>query len=63
MSSNENVAYVRAMLSAAVLGYVLRKATDEELFLAIRNPSQGRRYLGPRLSDSLSDVLLGKAEC
>lgn len=60
ISSNENVAYVRAVLSAGVLGYVLRKASEKELFLAIRNACQGRRFLDPRLSDSLTDVLLGK---
>lgn len=60
ISSNENVAYVRAMLSAGVLGYVLRKASDAELFLAIRSASQGRRYIDPRLSDSVADVLLGR---
>lgn len=60
ISSNENITYVRSLLTAGVLGYVLRKATDAELFLAIRNACQGRRYIDPRLSDSLADVLLGK---
>ena len=60
ISNNENVAYVRAMLSAGVLGYVLRKASDKELFLAIRSACQGRRFIDPRLSDSLADILLGR---
>lgn len=60
ISSNENITYVRSMLTAGVLGYVLRKASETELFLAIRNAQQGRRYIDPRLSDSLADVLLGK---
>ena len=60
ISSNENITYVRSMLNAGVLGYVLRKASDTELFLAIRNAHQGRRYIDPRLSDSLADVLLGR---
>jgi two-component system response regulator NreC len=60
ISSNENITYVRSLLTAGVLGYVLRKATEAELFLAIRNAHQGRRYIDPRLSDSLADVLLGK---
>ena len=60
ISSNENITYVRSMLTAGVLGYVLRKASDTELFLAIRNAFQGRRFIDPRLSDSLADVLLGK---
>jgi len=61
ISSNENITYVRSMLNAGVLGYVLRKASDTELFLAIRNAYQGRRYIDPRLSDSLADVLLGRS--
>lgn len=60
ISSNENITYVRSMLNAGVLGYVLRKASDTELFLAVRNAQQGRRYIDPRLSDSLADVLLGR---
>lgn len=60
ISSNENITYVRSMLTAGVLGYVLRKASDSELFLAIRNACQGRRFIDPRLSDSLADVLMGK---
>lgn len=61
ISSNESVAYVRAMLSAGVLGYVLRKASETELSLAIRSAYQGRRFIDPRLSDSLADVLLGRS--
>ena len=60
ISSNENITYVRSMLTAGVLGYVLRKADHPELFLAIRNAYQGRRFIDPRLSDSLADVLLGR---
>ena len=60
ISCNENVAYVRAVLAAGVLGYILRKASDTELFLAIRNAYQGRCYIDPRLSDSFADILLGR---
>ncbi len=60
ISSNENITYVRSMLTAGVLGYVLRKASDAELFLAIRNACQGHRFIDPRLSDSLADVLLNR---
>jgi two-component system response regulator NreC len=61
ISSNENLTYVRSMLNSGVLGYVLRKASETELFLAIRNAHQGRRYIDPRLSDALTDVLLGRS--
>lgn len=60
ISSNENITYIRSMLNAGVLGYVLRKASDTELFLAVRSAHQGRRFIDPRLSDSLADVLLGR---
>lgn len=61
ISSNENLTYVRSMLNSGVLGYVLRKASETELFLAIRNAHLGRRYIDPRLSDSLADVLMGRS--
>jgi DNA-binding NarL/FixJ family response regulator len=60
IGNNENVAYVRAVLAAGVLGYVLRKASENDLFLAIRSACQGRRFIDPLLSDSLADVLLGR---
>jgi two-component system, NarL family, response regulator NreC len=59
ISSNENITYVRSMLTVGVRGYVLRTADATELFLAIRNAYQGRRFIDPRLSDSLADLLLG----
>lgn len=57
---NENLAYARATLSAGVLGCVLRKASDAELFLAIGSAYWSHRYIDPRLSDSLADVLLAR---
>jgi two-component system, NarL family, response regulator NreC len=48
------------MLNAGVLGFVLRKASETELFLAIRFACEGRRFIDPRLSDSLADLLLGR---
>jgi two-component system response regulator NreC len=47
------------MFAAGVLGYVLRKASETELFASLRSAYHGRRYLDPRLSDSLADLLLG----
>src|SRR5437588_12092218 len=35
--TNENLAYARSMFSLGALGYVLRKASDKELFEAIRS--------------------------
>lgn len=58
ISANENVAYVRSLLAAGVLGYVLRDASEQELFSAIRSASQGRYFIDPQLSDGLADVLM-----
>ena len=41
-------------------GYVLRSARNDELYEAIRIVRRGRRYLDPRLSDSITDLLLGR---
>lgn len=41
MCANENVGYVRSMVAAGVLGYVLRSASEEELFSAIRTAHEG----------------------
>lgn len=61
MGTNENVGYLRSLMAAGVLAYVLRGANEEDLFLAIRTPHQGRYFIDPRLSDSLAQVLM--SEC
>jgi DNA-binding NarL/FixJ family response regulator len=61
LSSNENASYVRSMLAMGVRAYVLRSAGNSELYEAIRLAHRGRRYLDPRLSDSITDLLLGGA--
>lgn len=58
VAGNENLHYVRTLLAVGLAGYVLRKATHEELFQAIRNAGSGLRYIDPRLSDGLAEVLL-----
>jgi|SRR5690242_547299 len=58
VANNENVQYVRSLLAVGVVGYVLRKASQEELLLAIRHAASGQRYIDPRLSDGMADVLL-----
>lgn len=58
LSANQNVSYVRSLLAVGVLGYVLRDASEEELFAAIRSASQGRHFIDPQLSDGVAEVLL-----
>ena len=60
LSSNENPSYVRSMLAIGVKAYVVRSATNSELYEAIRTVHRGKRYLDPRLSDSITDMLVGK---
>jgi DNA-binding NarL/FixJ family response regulator len=59
-SSNENPSYVRSILAMGVRGYVLRSALNEELYEAIRIVHRGKRYIDPRLSDSITEMLLGR---
>lgn len=60
LSSNENPSYVRSLLALGVRAYVMRSASNSELYEAIRVVHRGRRYLDPRLSDSITDVLVGR---
>jgi two-component system, NarL family, response regulator NreC len=62
VANDENVHYVRSLLATGVVGYVLRKAGQEELLLAIRHAVSGQRYMDPRLSDGMADVLLHGAD-
>jgi DNA-binding NarL/FixJ family response regulator len=59
LTSNKNPSYVKSILATGVRGYVLRSARNDELYEAIRIVYRGRRYIDPRLSDSIADLLLG----
>jgi two-component system, NarL family, response regulator NreC len=59
LSPNENPTYLRSMLAMGIKGYVVRSATNAELYEAIRTVHRGRRYIDPRLSDSIADMLIG----
>ena len=61
LTTNENLSYVRSIMASGALGYVLKRATEAEMYLALKTAFRGRRYLDPRLSDSLYEVLLGKS--
>jgi DNA-binding NarL/FixJ family response regulator len=61
LTSNENPSYVKSILATGVRGYVLRSARNDELYQAIRIVYHGRRYIDPRLSDSIADLPLGAA--
>lgn len=58
VGASESSTYVRAVLATGVLGYILKAATQSELFQAIKQVYRGRRFIDPRLERSLSDHLL-----
>jgi DNA-binding NarL/FixJ family response regulator len=61
LTSNENPSYIRSMLATGVKAYVLRSANNSDLYEAIRVAHRGRRYLDPRLSDSITEMLFGRS--
>lgn len=58
LSTIENAAYVRAIFATGVLGYILKSAAQSELVQALKQVNRGRRFIDPRLYDSLSENLL-----
>jgi DNA-binding NarL/FixJ family response regulator len=50
--------YVVEALRAGALGYVLKETGPSELINAINQVIQGQRYLSPRISERLIDVLI-----
>jgi len=54
--------YVVEALKAGALGYVLKETGPSELVNAVQQVIEGKRYLSPRLSERLIDVLLQKTQ-
>jgi len=54
--------YVVEALKAGALGYVLKETGPSELVNAVQQVIGGKRYLSPRLSERLIDVLLQTTE-
>ncbi|MGE5464372.1 MAG: response regulator [Syntrophothermus sp.] len=54
--------YVVEALKAGALGYVLKETGPSELVNAVQQVIQGRRYLSPRISERLIDVLIESAQ-
>ncbi|HEX5837571.1 MAG TPA: response regulator transcription factor [Anaerolineales bacterium] len=50
--------YVVEALKAGALGYVLKETGPSELVQAVQQVIQGQRYLSPRISERLIDVLI-----
>ena len=58
LSTIDNAAYVRAIFATGVLGYILKFAAQSELVQALKQVNRGRRFIDPRLDDSLFEYLL-----
>jgi len=58
ISTNENATYVRTVFATGVLGYILKSAAQSELVQAVKQIHRGRRFIDPRLKDSLSEDFL-----
>lgn len=55
-------AYVGLLLAAGAAGYILLRASPQELFNAIGAASCGRRYVDPELSETLFQLFARQAE-
>lgn len=54
--------YVVEALKAGALGYVLKETGPSELVNAVHQVIRGQRYLSPRISERLIDVLIESAQ-
>jgi DNA-binding NarL/FixJ family response regulator len=62
ITANENATYVRTVFATGVLGYILKSAAQSELFQAVKQIYRGRRFIDPRLKDSLSEDFLSLSQ-
>jgi two-component system response regulator NreC len=54
LTMQDDPAFAREAMRAGALGYVLKEAADAELVEAVRDASEGRTYLHPRLGARLA---------
>lgn len=52
--------YLQRALELGARGYILKKASDQDLLRAIRAVGRGETYLDPALASALVDLALGK---
>jgi DNA-binding NarL/FixJ family response regulator len=53
LTMHADVAYLRQAFEAGAAGYVLKKAADVELVMAVRTVAQGNQYVHPDLGAAL----------
>jgi DNA-binding NarL/FixJ family response regulator len=59
---HDDVAYLREAFEAGATGYMLKKAADVELLLAVRTVASGDRYVHPTLGAALLEHRPAPAE-
>jgi two-component system, NarL family, response regulator NreC len=59
LTIHEDENYIRSVLSEGGNGYLLKKAVDEELILAIRAVARGEMVLDPSLTRDLLSAVIG----
>lgn len=59
LSVHEDASYLRRVLEAGAMGYVLKRAAVEALITAIRQVAAGEVYLDPALGTTLQTIVRG----
>jgi DNA-binding NarL/FixJ family response regulator len=57
LTIHDSTAYLRQMLEAGAAGYLVKRATTEELIHAIRSVAKGGTYIDPMLAEKLAAPL------
>lgn len=60
LTIHDSTAYLRQMLEAGAAGYLVKRATTEELIHAIRSVAKGGTYIDPMLAEKLAEPLRQK---
>jgi DNA-binding NarL/FixJ family response regulator len=58
LTVHKNEEYILAALEAGANGYVLKDASQDELFMAIQYVMAGKKYLSPTISEKIVEVFL-----
>jgi DNA-binding NarL/FixJ family response regulator len=62
ISLHSQPAYARKMLQMGALGYLTKNSSKEEMFKAISEIAEGRKYICEEIKNILSELLLKKEE-
>lgn len=62
LSMHADKNYIKGMLEAGALGYLLKNSTYDQLLDAIRTVYSGKKYLSEQITEVLIDNYLGKDE-